>query len=221
MPRWVSNLFISAYLSAMVLGIGCHALKFGTASHPLMYYVVWDMFCGWSSHEIRFHVLGEGESGHYYRLAPGPWSDFSPYGELSRHHYDTLGNSFHKMALTTLRHTEHEPMRRILILEECWPKKYNLSDTLWNLRYDEPKDPQSYFWLRQVNDPDGRLVAFYGDWLGHESSKAMANNPRLLSDARRGKPFYAIDPTLRQTQSLPELNQRWESQTAGSPLSAN
>lgn len=222
MPRWVSNLFISAYLGAMVLGIGCHALKFGTNSHPLMYYVVWDMFCGWSSHEIRFHVIGEGESGNYYRLAPGPWSNFSPYGELSRHHYDTLGNSFHKMALTTLRHTEHEPMRRILVLEECWPKKYNLPDYLWKLRYDEPKDPQSYFWLRQVHDADGKLLAFHGDWLSHENAKAIGNNPRLLADARRGKPFYAINPALRQSQH-PLGSSQWESQTttAGIPFSAN
>jgi len=221
MPRWITNLFIASYLGAMALGIGCHALRFGTGSHPLMYFVVWDMFCGWSAHEIRFHVLGEGESGNYYRLAPGPWNSFSPYGELTRQHYDTLGNSFHKMARMTLEHTEHEPMRRVLVVEECWPKKYNLPDSLWKLRYDEPKDPQSYFWVRQVHTPEGELVAYHGDWLNHVSAVALSNNPRLMSDARRGKPFYAINPTFQQPQHALGTNQ-WANQALpAAPFSAN
>ena len=38
--------------------------------------------------------------------------------------------------------------------EECWPKKYNLPDDLWAMRFSEPKDPMSYFWLRDVYTTD-------------------------------------------------------------------
>src|SRR5436305_14496207 len=118
MKRWLSHLTIGAYLTALSLGIVCHTLNFGNAAHPFMYYFVWDMFCGWSSHEIRYHVVGVGDSGTVYELAPGPWVRFMPYGDLDRMHYDVLGNSHHKMALNALKRTDHEPIHRIVMLEE-------------------------------------------------------------------------------------------------------
>lgn len=45
-----------------------------------------------------------------------------PYGDLDRLHYDVLGNSHRKMALNALKRTDHEPIHRIVIIEEVWPK---------------------------------------------------------------------------------------------------
>ena len=198
MKRWLSGLFIGLYLSAMALGIVSHTLKVGSTSHPFMYYFIWDMFCGWSSYEIRYHVIAEGNSGTYYQLAPGPWkTQFMPYGDLDRVHYDTLGNSHHKMALNALKRTEHEPIRRIVMLEEVWPKKYNLSDAIWSLRYDEPKDPMSYFWQRAEMTEEGVVTSAVNDYLAYLHQKSIADNPRLLRDMHTGSEHYVINPSHR------------------------
>lgn len=197
MKHWFSKIVIGAYLLAMCLGIASHTLKFGNVSHPFVYYFIWDMFCGWSSHEIRYHVIGQGESGTYYELAPGPWTGFMPYGDLDRMHYDVLGNSQHKMALNTLKRTDHEPIRRIVMLEEVWNKKYNLSDRMWNMRFDEPKDPMSYFWQRAEMDDQGRVTSAVPDYLAYLYQKSIAANPRLIEDLHRGQEHYIINPAHR------------------------
>jgi len=46
MKRWLSHFTIAVYLAALSWGIVAHALSFGAASHPGMYFLVWDMFCG-------------------------------------------------------------------------------------------------------------------------------------------------------------------------------
>ena len=68
-----------------------------------------------------------------------------PYGDLDRMHYDVLGNSHRKMALNALKRTDHEPIRRVVMIEEVWPKKYNLSDRIWAMRFDEPKRVRELF----------------------------------------------------------------------------
>ncbi len=201
MRRWFAKLTIGLYVSALFLGITAHAMNFGGSSHPAMYYFVWDMFCGWTAHEIRYHVVAEGESGTYYDVSQGPWSTFTPYGDLSRAQYDAAGNAHHKMALNTLRHTDHEPIVRILVAEEVWPKKFNLPDHVWNLRFDEPKDPKSYFWLKTVLDPEGNVLSHRPTYLSVLFTKTIANNPRLQADTMRGKPFFAVNPGYRSASS--------------------
>ena len=197
MKSWFSKLVIGLYLSALSAGIVIHALNFGNASHPVMYYVVWDMFCGWSSNEIRYHVIGEGESGTYYELAPGPWTRFTPFGDLDRVHYDVLGNSHRRMALNALKRTDHEPMRRVIMLEEVWHKKYNLSDRIWGMRFDEPKEPMSYYWQRAAMLEDGTVTEAYPDYGNYLNQKAIAANPRLIQDLHIGKEHYVLNPSYR------------------------
>ena len=201
MRRWFAKLTIGLYVSALFLGISAHAMNFGTSSHPGMYYFVWDMFCGWAAHEFRYHLVAEGESGTYYDVSQGPWSTFTPYGDLNRAQYDTVGNALHKMALNTLKHTDHEPILRILVAEEVWPKKFNLSDRLWSLRFDEPKDPKSYFWVKTVLGPDGTVLSHRQNYMSYLYTKTIANNPRLQADTQRGKPFFAINPAHRAASS--------------------
>lgn len=197
MKRWLAKLIIGSYLTALAMGVGCHAMNFGISSHPAMYYFVWDMFCGWSAHEVRYHLIAEGESGSFYRLSPPPWNTFSPYGDLERHQYDVIGNAHAKIAKNTLRHTDHEPITRFFLIEEAWPKKYNLPEQLWAERFDEVKDPHSYFWLKATFDSDGTVLQGNGDYISHLQSIAITDNPRLKEDSMRGKPFYAVDPIQR------------------------
>ena len=201
MKRWFSNLVIGLYLTAMSAGIVSQTLSFGSTSHPFMYFFVWDMFCGWSSHEIRYHLIGEGESGTYYELAPGPWKQFMPYGDLARLHYDVLGNSHRKMALNALQRTDHEPIHRIVMIEEVWPKKYNMSDRSWATRFDEPKEPMSYFWQRSEMTEDGRVISVVPDYLSYLRTATVANNPRLREDVHRGRDHYILSPSHRMGAS--------------------
>ena len=197
MKRWFSSAVIGVYLTALSAGLISQTMNFGSTSHPAMYFFVWDMFCGWSSHEIRYHVIGEGESGTYYELAPGPWKQFMPYGDIPRSHYDVLGNAHRKMALVALAKTEHEPIHRVVILEEVWPKKYNMSDRSWANRFDEPKDKISYFWQRSEMTEDGRVTAALPDYLSYLQTKTVADNPRLINDLHRGRDHYVLSPQQR------------------------
>ncbi|MBW3542605.1 MAG: hypothetical protein KY476_20270 [Planctomycetes bacterium] len=192
MKRRLAVLTIVSYLTALSWGVVGHALSVGTASHPAMYFVVWDMFCGWAAWSQRMHIVGEGESGRYYELAPGPWGPFRPFGKLDRRNYDPNGIYAGRLALNCLRHTRHEPIVRIFVVEESWPKKFNLPEHLWAMRYEEPKDVQTYYRVRHVLTGEGALVETYSPWLEYQAGLALADNPRLRADARRSTPFYAI-----------------------------
>lgn len=204
MKRWLSNLVIGVYLTALATGIASHTMKFKSACHPIMYFFVWDMFCGWSSHEIRYHVIGEGESGTYYDLAPGPWVRFMPYGDLDRIHYDVLGNSHRNMALNALKRTDHEPIHRVVMIEELWSKKYNLSDENWAARFEEPKDRMSYFWQRAEMTEHGQVISAVPEYTTYLFQKSIASNPRLYEETRRGQDHYVLSPALRAGYSESE-----------------
>src|SRR5579859_6704817 len=114
------------YVAALVYGNICHLLQSGLATTPMMYFVVWDMFCGMSAFDSRVHIVAEGESGKYYDLTHPPWGDFYPYGYIGRESYDQFQSHTPAIGLNVLKHTRHEPMTRVLVIEECWAKKYNM-----------------------------------------------------------------------------------------------
>ncbi len=214
MRRWISHLLIAGYLGSLAMGVGFQALKFTAGASPFMYFFTWDMFCGWSAFEARYHLIAEGESGTYYWLSPGPWGEFQPYGDLTRNHYDYYGNGLIRMAMNTVRHTDHEPLQRILFVEECWPKKYNLPDHLWAMRFSEPKEPMSYFWLRDVYSADGKLLDQKIDFLKQLYADSIYKNPRLQADATRGRPMFMTSPGDRR---MPAQGHALENAALSSP----
>jgi hypothetical protein len=201
MRRWLASTFIAGYLLFLGWGIVSHAMRFDPITHPVMYFAVWDMFCGWQAYESRTHIVAEGESGQLYQLSPPPWNDFAPFGDLSRVHYDAFGHSYQRVGMTTLKYTNHEPIRRVLAIEECWSKKFNIPDHIWAVRFDEPKDPHSYFWLRASFDGEGNGLYAASHFTQYAYGLTIADNPRLQADAKRGRPFFAINPALRSAGS--------------------
>lgn len=201
MKRWLIHLTIVTYLGALGFGIFAHTVNVATGSHPVMYFLVWDMFCGWAAYETRFHVIGEGASGKYYELAPGPWGELRPFGRIGRRHYDAFGRFSIRLAQNTLRNAEHEPMGRVFVIEEHWPKKYNFPDHVWKLRYDEPKDKHSYYHVRHIYSPDGVLTHTSMSWLNWQSGLSVSANPRLLAESRRGRTFMAVNGVQRAQDS--------------------
>ncbi|HUG89875.1 MAG TPA: hypothetical protein VML55_03515 [Planctomycetaceae bacterium] len=192
MKRWLSHLTIIVYLAALSWGICSHTLRVGTGAHPVMYFLVWDMFCGWSAWNTKSHIIGEGASGKFYELAPPPWGELHPFGSLDRHDYDPSSIFSARLAVNCLKHTDHEPIVRVFVVEENWPKKFNLSDDLWALRYGGPKDIQRYYRVRHVLTGDGQLMQTYATWLEYQASVCVANNPRLRAETRKGAPLFAL-----------------------------
>ena len=162
-----------------------------------MYFVVWDMFCGWTAYDSRLHVVAQGESGEYYEAAPAPWGTMQPFGSMDRRQYDAGARHVPTMAMNVLRHTRHEPITRVFIVEECWAKKYNLPDELWNQQFDEPKDATSYYQVRHVMSADGTLLQTAPSWTSRQFSIALADNPRIKAAAGRSRPFYTFDNGAR------------------------
>ncbi len=212
MKRWLVNLFLTVHLSFLAWGIVCHALKFAQSTHPVMYFVVWDMFSGWNNFEMRHHVIGEGVSGTYYQLDPPPWGEIRPFGNIGRRHYDVTGMYCAKFAQNTMRHTEHEPIARIFVVEEHWAKKYNLPDRIWKHRYAEPKDVKKYYNVHWVFDGEGAPMHAQTGWLAKQYARSLIDNPRLQSDAARGQPIYAHD------RSVSDEGSSWDSYPGGAAV---
>lgn len=203
MRRWLTQCFIALYLGALAFGIGSHGFKYCDSCHPGMYFVVWDMFCGWSTWEQRLHVIGEGESGTYYRLAPGPWGDYQPYSNLSRHHYDNFGNHSGRLAANCLKHTDHEPMRRVFVVEESWNKKFNLPPSLNPNVVPVNDEKFTYLYLRDELQPDGTPIVRRAPWHQLQMTRSISENPRLHAQARQGTPVMLADGAANQVAEVP------------------
>ena len=146
MKRILAVAFMLFYVGALTFGNVCHLVQEGRSAHPMMYFLVWDMFCGWSAFDSRIHLVAEGESGTYYDVTHPPWGEFQPYGYIGRENYDQFQNHTPKLGLNILKHTRHEPMNRLFVVEECWAKKYNMADAVWKARYDDDKDLIRHFY---------------------------------------------------------------------------
>ena len=120
MRRLIACGVIGVYLFALAFGVFSHAVGYKSSSHVGMYFIVWDMYCGWSGYEVRHHIIAEGESGKYYELTPPPWGEFVPFGSAERHHYD--GSTVYTGQITAhiLAHTDHEPITQVVLVEESW-----------------------------------------------------------------------------------------------------
>ena len=193
MRRWLACGFISTYLTTLAWGLVCHTLSFNQTAHPLMYYIVWDMFCGWGAYASHIHVIAEGESGKFYELTPPPWGEMRPYGSIGRQHYDSFLAHASTQAMNVLQHTRHEPITRMFVVESAWAKKYDLPDFVWNQTYNEPKDPAVYYRLRQELSSDGMALRRYSSWGENYAWLSVVDNPRLKAEARAAQPFFMVD----------------------------
>ncbi len=194
MKRVLAVGFIVFYTGVLTYGNACHFLRFKTSSHPLMYMIVWDMFCGWSAFDSRTHIIAEGQDEKFYDLTHAPWGEFHPYGYVGRENYDQFQAHTGTMGLNVLKHTRHEPIARLFIIEECWAKKYNLPDNLWKMRYDDPKDVFKYHRKRIAMLPDGTMTQSYTSFNEFHAHQTVMDNPRLVQQSTLGMPLFTYDP---------------------------
>jgi uncharacterized membrane protein len=192
--------FIVGYLSCLTWGIGAHALKMGLQGNTIGYYFVWDMFCGWAAYDNRTHIIAEGSSGQYYEVNE-PWGEFHPFGNVARINYDVSNSLISKHINNVLRHTAHEQIDRVYVVEEVWPKQYNVPERLWNKFYNEPRDKVSYFNVRAVCTAEGNVISSRPGWFDQQTMMSVSDNPRLKQVAQKANPFYStfINPMNRRT----------------------
>lgn len=217
MKRWITTATITAYLGALLVGLVSHAINYRSHSHPLMYLVVWDMYCGWSAFESRMHVIGETYDGRHYQILPAPWGEFHPYQGPSRRHYDVQARFIPRMADLVLKHTDHDDIRQVIVVEEAWSKKFNLPDHLWPLRHPEPKERHSYFHVRAVVSSDTEAVTRAPEFIAALSNNTIMDNPRLMSDMTRGHTFFAVDRSLEDTLSSGVIRTGYSAPVPGQP----
>ncbi len=194
MKRIAATLIICTYLGSLGWGVLSLTFSYGNVSHPVMYYLVWDMFCGWSGYETRTHIVAEGESGDYYLLNPAPWGEFRPYGPADRPDYDNFAVHAMPLAEYVLSRTEHEPMQRIYVIEENWSKRYNRPDYLWRREFEEEKRPRSYYHLRVAYDSDGTLLERRHNWTTAVHQQSVMRDSRIAALRQQARPFLAVSP---------------------------
>lgn len=202
--------FIAVYLGWLGYGIATHTLAKDLNTHPSSYFNVWDMFCGWNGYASRYHIIAEGESGQHYDLAPAPWGEFYPYGGINRHHYDTLAIHAPRAAANILKHTKHEPIKQVFVIEEAWNKKYNMKDWLWDKQYDRPKDPYAYYTNRVRLLPDGTVLERFPDVLSLQEANFLQADPKIRAIANQGRSFMRVNarPTLTNTKKTSNLSSK-------------
>ncbi len=83
MKRWIVNAGISGYLAALIVGFLCVATQVRFFFPPL-YFLTFDMYGGWSGYDCKMQVIGEGESGRYYKLSPDRGANFIRIAIASR-----------------------------------------------------------------------------------------------------------------------------------------
>jgi hypothetical protein len=198
MKRRLHNVVITTYILALASGFMAISLHLAVPGQTLLYFLTFNMFCGWSSFEARMHLIGEGESGTFYELGPGPWGEFDPYGKIPRQHYDSHFENGWPIAENTLRHTVHEPMVRVIVVEEEYPKRLNIPAALYEAYYHKPKVAQRYFNTRFVMDAHGRVLSEQLEWLRIQDQVSITDNPRLLSEASQ---HHAVELTDGAPQS--------------------
>ncbi|MCA8983626.1 MAG: hypothetical protein KDA76_07690 [Planctomycetaceae bacterium] len=203
MKRIAATLVICCYLGALGWGVFAHTLSVGNASHPVMYYLVWDMFCGWSGYETRHHIVAEGESGAHYLLNPAPWGEFRPYGSAHRPDYDNFAVHSVNIARNVLARTEHEPIQRIYVVEENWSKRYNRPEFLWKLEFEEEMQPHSYFHVRVTYDGDGNLLERKHNWTTAMYQQDVMQDSRMVRLRQQARPFLAVTPGTAQPANTP------------------
>lgn len=181
--RFSISLGIAGYLAVLIYGVLLHTFDLpGKVSVP-GYLVVWDMYCGWCGYERRVHFVAEGESGTYYDASQIPGAVITPHGQTPRHNFDFQNTFSGKLAQSVLARTEHEPIQRIFVVEQHWPKRFNLPESLRGST--GPSERQVYWHTQAIYNANGEALRVHPDWLALQNDRAIYDNPKLKMAAQR------------------------------------
>ncbi len=193
MRRWMICSFIAAYVSALGFGIACQTVRMGTAMHPAMYFIVWDMYCGWTAYNHGYRAVAEGVSGTFYDLNPPPWGAFRPFNTLDR--FQSISHPSNQARMTRLiaRNTKHEPFARMFVIEEAWAKQFDLPEYIWKAHNAIARVPYRYTKVVVEQSGDGEITQSSTPWLDSQTQNMLSDNPRLKQEIQNSRPFWMVD----------------------------
>ena len=191
MQKWAAGTFVACYMTVLAAGIVGHTLKVGLVRNTLSYFVVWDMFCGWAAYDVRTHVIAESSDGRYFDVRE-PWGEFRPFGSLGRLQYDFSTQLAPKFIPHVLERTDHPPIDCVYLVEEAWPKQFNLPESLWESHFGGEPDKTTYFHLRAVCGADGRYLNVFPEWLQQQKLNSIADNPRLQREVSQARSSFGM-----------------------------
>ena len=184
--KCAATLFVSAWLGVMSFGVVGHTLKVGICGNTLSYFIVWDMFCGWAAYDQYTHFIAETTDGKFLDVKE-PWGEFQPFGNLGRVQYDATSQMFSRQIRHVLRRTQHDEIDRVFVVQEMWPKQYNMPRRIWDHYYSSPPDKVSYHHIRAICSPDGNPITLYPDWVAQQRLNSIADNPRLQREVQQAQ----------------------------------
>lgn len=189
LKKLAAVLFVASYLLSLSWGVVAHTLKMGLNGNTLSYFFVWDMFCGWQAYDNRTHLVAEDSAGNYYEVRE-PWGPFRPFGDVDRINYDVSNNLVARHINNVLTHTSHPAIDRVYVVQEIWPKQFNVPAHLWSYNFHEPMEKVSYFHLRAICTETGATIESNVEWFNRQTLLSVADNPRLQQAAREATPYY-------------------------------
>jgi hypothetical protein len=150
--RWISALFIAAYLGTTLWYLGLYAWG-DTGGHPLSYFFVWDMFPSHSSWSFRRVAVGQTASGRHLQIVPSGQQQFREGVRSDRTRVDLErgGAFFRSVAERTLEiaspELQSDPIVELQLYELSWPAKFNYAPDLYERWAGSPKPDRRYWRL--------------------------------------------------------------------------
>lgn len=152
--RWISALFIAAYLGTTLCYLGLYA--FGdTGGHPFSYFFVWDMFPGHTSWSFRRVAVGRTEAGNHLQVVPSGQQQFHEgvRHDRTRADLERSGAFFRPLAERTVEIASpalaDDPIVELELYELSWPSKFNYDPDLYERWAGSPKPERHYWRLRE------------------------------------------------------------------------
>jgi hypothetical protein len=157
LSRRLLALGIGLYLTAHALVLALNVIG-DIHRHPVVYFFTWDMFPGTVDVSPRHTAVATTRSGAFLELVPNATMRFrgGVHGGLTRADLDRSGVRLrplvdHALAWSRSRLAE-DPIVRVTLLEQTWPRRLNLSDDLYEAWAGEPKRDVRYWRMIETLD---------------------------------------------------------------------
>lgn len=134
------------------------------------YFFTWDMFPGYFTESTRTIIVGVTEDGRHVQLVPAAGDRYSAglNDSVSRIDWMLRESDVRPVLDRALRRYNAEnpetPIRRVLVVQQFWPIKFNLPDDLYRTEYGVD-NPRRKYWRvigRWSVADDGELIVSKG-----------------------------------------------------------
>ena len=159
---WIA-LVVATYLILTGYFFLRHAIG-DSASHPLAYFFTWDMFPSYSCTSHHRVAIAETQQGRIVELMPGPLTSYRSdrSGELHRFDMFTdiesepVQSQLRKLLEREVSHfhsSSSDRINSVILLEEFWPAKFNMSESLYLDTYGEEHPGRSEWRVVEIAVP--------------------------------------------------------------------